>query len=187
MRKNFLKVTFLFKVQLPHLPIIGVNKGNVHVLKPTNFQLPWHLMSCLNKITRHVKETNYSAFNSKIASRFKIAFAAGILLALQERNEENSSDQRSILPIYQEEWLHLPYNRDHYHLTEWRKSSLFKAVPKVAFFILLEGQGLKWGKLWYEYKRGQGFQAVLCILTLLFVCISWNWSIFLSLVLTAFF
>lgn len=92
-----------FKEQLPHLGIIGIHKGNAHVLKPSNFQLPRYLMSCLNKITKHIKGTNCIAFNSEITTRCKIGSAAGILLAMQDENEEVARDQGIILLSFQEE------------------------------------------------------------------------------------
>lgn len=97
--------SFSFKEQLPHLGIIGIHKGNAHVLKPSNFQLPRYLMSCLNKITKHIKGTNCIAFNSEITTRCKIGFAAGILLAMQDENEEVARDQGTILLSFQEESL----------------------------------------------------------------------------------
>lgn len=103
-----LAFSFPFKEQLAHLGIIGIHKGNAHVLKPSNFQLPRYLMSCLNKITKHIKGTNCIAFNSEITTRCKIGFAAGILLAMQDENEEVARDQGTILLSFQEESLLLP-------------------------------------------------------------------------------
>lgn len=62
-------------------------------------------MSCLNKITKHIKGTNCIAFNSEITTRCKIGFAAGILLAMQDINEEVARDQGIILLSFQEESL----------------------------------------------------------------------------------
>lgn len=62
-------------------------------------------MSCLNKITKHIKRTNCTNFNSEITTRCKIGFAAGILLAMQDENEEVARDQGIILLSFQEESL----------------------------------------------------------------------------------